>query len=395
MGTCFKAARKQGPKRGMKSALARNREQCTRQMDTLTVEFTTRLRTLCEGFVRPDRLHAFERELVLLTLGEGRYEDAISGVEKVRKKIVDVGKENTRKVARATTLEEIEDTREAGFAHVRSVYMSMGWAVDELKEVAKVCRRMPVVDLEVPTLALVGAPNVGKSSLVATLSSGKPEVCNYPFTTKAISMGHMFIDAAKLEPAQITDTPGLLARPDEERNDIEGLAIAALEHLPTAALFAFDMSEECGTSVQDQLSLFEELRGRFPHKPWITVSNKVDLDHGEGYAAAMAGARAETLEHVEAALRVSVLTNEGIDALRAQVLGVLTEAAATREAERERLGLTSADSGIGFGARPHDREDGDASEGESSGAEGAQPRPRKPNRRSHGRAAVSGSGVHG
>merc|ERR1719389_438028 len=88
----------------MKSALARNREQYTRQMDTLTVEFTTRLRTLCEGFVRPDRLHAFERELVLLTLGEGRYEDAISGVEKVRKKIVDVGKENTRKVARATAL---------------------------------------------------------------------------------------------------------------------------------------------------------------------------------------------------------------------------------------------------------------------------------------------------
>lgn len=37
-------------------------------------------------------------------------------------------------------------------------------------------RAMPVVDLETPTLCLVGAPNVGKSSLVRLLSTGKPEV---------------------------------------------------------------------------------------------------------------------------------------------------------------------------------------------------------------------------
>lgn len=37
-------------------------------------------------------------------------------------------------------------------------------------------RAMPVIDLETPTLCLVGAPNVGKSSLVRLLSTGKPEV---------------------------------------------------------------------------------------------------------------------------------------------------------------------------------------------------------------------------
>ena len=40
--------------------------------------------------------------------------------------------------------------------------------------------------LRCPSLqvALVGAPNVGKSSLVQLLSSGLPEVCDYPFTTR-------------------------------------------------------------------------------------------------------------------------------------------------------------------------------------------------------------------
>ena len=58
-------------------------------------------------------------------------------------------------------------------------------------------------------VALVGAPNVGKSSLVQVLSSGLPEVCDYPFTTRTIKMGHFYVEGRR---HQITDTPGLLNR---------------------------------------------------------------------------------------------------------------------------------------------------------------------------------------
>lgn len=46
-------------------------------------------------------------------------------------------------------------------------------------------------------VALVGAPNVGKSSLVQCLSSGLPEICDYPFTTRTVKMGHFFVQGQR------------------------------------------------------------------------------------------------------------------------------------------------------------------------------------------------------
>ncbi len=53
----------------------------------------------------------------------------------------------------------------------------------------------------------------------------------------------------------MTDTPGLLRRPEGERNAMERLTLAALAHLPTAAVFVADLTGECGTSVPDQWAI--------------------------------------------------------------------------------------------------------------------------------------------
>lgn len=76
---------------------------------------------------------------------------------------------------------------------------------------------------------------------------------------------------------QVTDTPGLLYRSDEDRNAMELLTVATLAHLPTAALFVMDLTEECGCSCQQQWEIRSELLARFPHKLWIDVVTKVDL----------------------------------------------------------------------------------------------------------------------
>ena len=53
----------------------------------------------------------------------------------------------------------------------------------------------------------------------------------------------------------MTDTPGLLERPLSERNAMERLTLACLNHLPSAVLFVLDLTAQCGTSVQDQLTI--------------------------------------------------------------------------------------------------------------------------------------------
>lgn len=73
------------------------------------------------------------------------------------------------------------------------------------------------------------------------------------------------------------DTPGLLQRPDNYRNKMELLTLAALQYLPSSVMFVADLTEECGTSVADQWLIRQELKQRFPDKPWVDVLSKTDL----------------------------------------------------------------------------------------------------------------------
>ena len=58
---------------------------------------------------------------------------------------------------------------------------------------------------------------------------------------------------------------------------MEALTLACLQHLPTAVLFVLDLTGECGTTVAHQWLIRQELRTRFPAKPWLDVMSKADL----------------------------------------------------------------------------------------------------------------------
>jgi len=74
----------------------------------------------------------------------------------------------------------------------------------------------------------------------------------------------------------VVDTPGLLDRPMEERNDIERQTVAALSHLQGVVVYILDPSEHCGYPLQSQLSLAEDLKN-WIGLPMLIVANKADI----------------------------------------------------------------------------------------------------------------------
>jgi nucleolar GTP-binding protein len=195
---------------------------------------------------------------------------------------------------------------------------------------------------------------IGKSSIVRAISSATPEVNNYPFTTRGMTLGHVEVfwsendDIAKAvvpderqrrtntpspevvmgryafsQLCQVMDSPGLLVRPDDERNEMEALTLAAMQHLPTAVMYVLDLSGGAGdkcSSIEDQLQLRRDVRARFPRRQWIDVVSKYDLDIVDGSL--------ESLEEIldgTPYIKLSIHEGQGVEELRTEVLRMLGE----------------------------------------------------------------------
>lgn len=327
LGSALKKARNVGPTRGIGNIAKRERNKGAKQLDALTKELAFPLRVYIEKFPREHHLHPYEYALIDLTFGTGKYEEVLENVNMFRKKILDVGKNYASLCAKSTSKRAAEELLKEGFSKLEEHYLKHGNVVEELISIAKTLRAMPVFNLRMPTLCLVGAPNVGKSSLVRVLSTGKPEVCNYPFTTRGISMGHILVYT---DMYQVTDTPGLLRRPDEDRNNMEKLTLAALSYLPTAVLYVHDLTGECGVKVSDQLLLYKELKEKYHERPWVDVVSKADLLPQN--SCTFTDLLSDSLEFYKVfgpagSLHVSVQTGMGIKQLKQRVLSLLTEIA--------------------------------------------------------------------
>lgn len=259
-------------------------------------------------------------------------------VDSLRKKVVSVGKEHASLCAKSLSKREAEERLNEGMKKVKEMFNHGGKAVDDLLNIAKTLRAMPVVDLETPTLCLVGAPNVGKSSLVRVLSTGKPEICNYPFTTRGILMGHI---VSNYQNFQVTDTPGLLKRCDEDRNNLEKLTLAVLSHLPTAILYVHDLSGDCGTSSSDQFIIYKEIKERFPDHLWLDVVSKCDLLQESPVLFITEDADDNDLKlskyrklGPDGALHVSVKNEVGLNELKVRVQELLSSQMARIQAQK-------------------------------------------------------------
>ncbi|MEE9304443.1 MAG: Obg family GTPase CgtA [Thiotrichaceae bacterium] len=134
--------------------------------------------------------------------------------------------------------------------------------------------------LEMKVLAdvgLLGLPNAGKSTLISAISSAKPKIANYPFTTLYPNLGVVYVGTHKS--FVVADIPGLV----EGAAEGAGLGIQFLKHLSRTQLLLHlvDVDPEDESSpvnavrvIEKELIKYsEELGGR---ERWLVI-NKIDV----------------------------------------------------------------------------------------------------------------------
>ncbi len=171
------------------------------------------------------------------------------------------------------------------------------------------------VTLELKLLAdvgLVGFPNAGKSTLVATLSAARPKIADYPFTTLEPALGVVYVDV--YSSFVIADIPGII----EGAHEGKGLGIRFLKHIERNAVLLFvipidshDVREEYDTLLDELRSYDEALLA----KPRSCVLSKCDLLEGGASDPLVREIRASLPDELEV-FPISAVTKDGLENLR-------------------------------------------------------------------------------
>ncbi len=178
-------------------------------------------------------------------------------------------------------------------------------------------------------VALVGIPNVGKSTFISRISAAKPKIADYPFTTLEPHFGVVCLDDA--HEFIVADIPGLIAGASEGR----GLGLRFLRHIERARVLCVlvDLAPLDGTppAKQERIVLreLEEYRPELLDRPRVTVGTKADV-----------------ATEPWAGRRMSAVTGEGVGAVVGELASLVHEARQVEPAEEGYVVLRPAAEGM-------------------------------------------------
>lgn len=179
-----------------------------------------------------------------------------------------------------------------------------------------------VVILELKSIAdvgLVGKPNAGKSTLLSRITAARPEIADYPFTTKHPNLG--IVDLPGERSFVLADIPGLI----EGASEGVGLGHEFLRHVERAGLLVHLVEPE-PVDGTDPLENYRNIRAELSHydqslaeREEILAVTKCELESADEIAATL---RQETGRRV---FLISAMTGQGLEELCEAIMDDVTK----------------------------------------------------------------------
>lgn len=192
------------------------------------------------------------------------------------------------------------------------------------------------VELELMTIAdvgLIGLPNVGKSTILSVITSAKPKIANYHFTTLTPNLGVVKrYDSSFV----VADIPGLI----EGAAEGAGLGHDFLRHIERTRLLVhvLDISGSEGRDpIEDYRQIRKELAQyseKLTELPELIAANKMDITGAEDYLEFLKEELADSNAEI---FPVSAATAKGFEPLLDRVLELLKVLPSTREFEEDEI----------------------------------------------------------
>lgn len=177
-------------------------------------------------------------------------------------------------------------------------------------------------------IGIVGVPNAGKSTFLSVVTSAKPKIAAYPFTTLEPNLGVAELDADNT--LVLADIPGLI----EGAHQGVGLGHSFLRHIQRTRVLIHLLDGLADNPVVDYAQINSELALFDPaleRKPQVVVLNKMDLPDVRDRWPVIEG---ELKKRGVKTLAISAITGKGVRDLLYHAAGLLDEVESIQEAEQ-------------------------------------------------------------
>ena len=166
-------------------------------------------------------------------------------------------------------------------------------------------------------VGIIGLPNAGKSTLISSLSSAKPKVANYPFTTLVPNLG--VVRKPTGDGTVFADIPGLISGASEG----VGLGHDFLRHIERTRVLLHLIDATSDDPIRDYQTIQQELEAYghgLPQRPQIIALNKIDAVDAEILELITAELQQLTSAPI---FQISAVTRQDLDTLMQEIWAIL------------------------------------------------------------------------